>query len=341
MDVKYVDFIVDFSEGQGILLVSEVEKPASQLNFHLFSEESELTNFSVNNVEMKMAGPIIVTDKWIWRSEIGGYGRFTKEMTKAIHENWMETGNLFEANVNHGKGNFGDQAPPTYWLEVWSVEDPEMDKSRLYGFTGDRALKKGDLFGIKKAKNNEEGKKYWKEWIESGKIKGFSPQFDLKSFKTKESEMEKNEQELANFAQETETQVEKSIETQDGNATETETKVETQIEKETESEDSEFIKKEEIDALIKDKVSEALVDLSTRFDALEGKLNEIMMEKNKLAEENAALKEAEAEFSEQIKDLKSTIPGNFNSNTVDMPISKENMSPYQKFREDMKKWRKN
>ena len=51
-------------------------------------------------------------------------------------------------------------------VETWLVEDPEKDKSNLYGYE----LSKGSWFGVYKVNNKE----IWDNYVKTGKVKGFS-----------------------------------------------------------------------------------------------------------------------------------------------------------------------
>ena len=51
-------------------------------------------------------------------------------------------------------------------VETWLVEDPEKDKSSIYGYS----LPKGSWFGIYKVNN----KKVWDAYVKTGLVKGFS-----------------------------------------------------------------------------------------------------------------------------------------------------------------------
>jgi hypothetical protein len=52
-------------------------------------------------------------------------------------------------------------------VETWLIEDPDMDKSRLFGYTD---LTKGSWFGIYKVNNKD----VWDNYVKTGKVKGFS-----------------------------------------------------------------------------------------------------------------------------------------------------------------------
>lgn len=335
METNYFDFIIDYTSGDGVIMVSEVESGAHGLDFCAFSDE--VSNFNKNDEEMKMCGPIMRVDEWMWRKALNGYGKFSKEQIKLAHEHWMMTGKLLNGDVEHGNSNFGKEKPPTYWLEVWTVQDPNNDKANLFGFSADK-LKSGDLFGIKKAEDTDSGKKYWEDYIKTGKIKSFSIQFDPKSFKIKENKMEEFAKDTTDVTVDevktTDSPVDTTVDTKEVIKDETK-----DVPVDAKPDETPYITKEEIDSIVKEKVTESIVDLSTRFDALESKLNDMMMEKQKLAEENSMLQATVEDFSNQVKDLKSNIPGSFNSNKPEIKI--EEMSAYQRFKQENKMWRKN
>ena len=75
----------------------------------------------------------------------------------------MEDKIIDRVNIEHNSGELVDDV---FLAETWLVENPEKDKSVEYGFSPI----KGQWFGIYKVNNDE----VWKNYIKTGKVKGFS-----------------------------------------------------------------------------------------------------------------------------------------------------------------------
>lgn len=124
-----------------------------------FAEEQKL--------KQCLAGPILIPDKLIYRSDktFGEeyYVYFSKETCERIAYKYMRDKNQSNINLEHDPNKTLDDVT---LVESWIVNDPENDKSNLYGYT----LPHGTWFGVVQVKDPASFKKY----VESGATKGFS-----------------------------------------------------------------------------------------------------------------------------------------------------------------------
>ena len=161
--MKLIELIID-EEGdfRGIEAMSHVEYPAIEVDFVHFAAEQKI-ELKTNDEQKIVLGPALIPDKPIFRlSEEGEefYIYFQKSTVKQAMELYMKDLNLHNATIEHENPLEG-----VYTVEAWIVEDPEKDKSALYGYN----LPKGTWMISQKVENED----HWKK-IKDGEIKGFS-----------------------------------------------------------------------------------------------------------------------------------------------------------------------
>jgi hypothetical protein len=130
--------------------------PAGQFDFSKQMEEQKL-----------LAGPLMIADKLIPRIDENGekyYVFFDQDGIKNLSYKMMQNKLVDSVNIEHDQDRKVDDIT---LVETWLIEDPEMDKSRLFGYDN---LTKGSWFGIYKCNND----KIWNEYVKTGKVKGFS-----------------------------------------------------------------------------------------------------------------------------------------------------------------------
>jgi len=88
---------------------------------------------------------------------------FSADTIKAIAYKAMKENKVHNVNIEHDPKQSVDGV---YMTETWLVEDPEKDKSTLYGFSPN----KGDWYGMYKIDNKE----VWNTLVKTGKVKGVS-----------------------------------------------------------------------------------------------------------------------------------------------------------------------
>jgi hypothetical protein len=122
--------------------------------------------FSADTDQQMLIGPLMTPGKMIPRKDENGdayYVYFTEDTIKSIAYKAMEDKIIDRVNIEHDNNN---KVKNAFLVETWIVDNPDTDKSTLYGFQPI----KGQWFGAYKIKD----KTIWDEYIKSGKVKGFS-----------------------------------------------------------------------------------------------------------------------------------------------------------------------
>jgi hypothetical protein len=125
-----------------------------------------LSQMFMDEDEQILVGPAMVPDMEIPRKDKDTgevyFVVFTKETIFKIQEKFMKTQSTHSTNQDHDPSKPAD----TYIFESWIIEDPDLDKSKKYGFT--------DLpVGTWMVKMRVNNKKVW-DRIKKGELKGFS-----------------------------------------------------------------------------------------------------------------------------------------------------------------------
>jgi len=122
--------------------------------------------FAAIEEKQMLIGPAMKPNKLISRVDEEGnpyYVYFTEDAIKRIAYKMMADKVIDKVNIEHDGKKFVDGA---YLVESWIVEDPEKDKSLLYGF---KPIK-GEWFTMYKIENKD----IWEKYVKTGKVKGFS-----------------------------------------------------------------------------------------------------------------------------------------------------------------------
>ena len=121
--------------------------------------------FAVVNEEQQIViGPAMVPSKLILRKDEEGnpfYVFFSKETIRKIAQKFLATNSLHNTDINHDN----NVVTTNTLLESWIVEDPELDKSKKYGFN----LTEGSWMVSYKINDEQTWNK-----IKAGSLKGFS-----------------------------------------------------------------------------------------------------------------------------------------------------------------------
>jgi len=167
-NIKVYDIQVKNDE-LGVYAVSLVEKPAMDELFVTLNEQIKL---SLDNDKQILIGPALVPDKLIYRihpkTKEEFYIKFSAETIQHIALKYFKQGNQLNFNIEHS-----DNVINGVVMESWLVEDPEKDKSALYGFD----VPKGTWM----LSTYVEDKETWEKYVKSGVVKGYSIEgnFDL------------------------------------------------------------------------------------------------------------------------------------------------------------------
>lgn len=317
MEGKTPLFLWDIDENElGVFRISQVLEPAIEVNFIAFSKDESL-NFAKDEEKMRVAGPILIPNKNIWRNELDGYMKFSEKAVENAMITFKKNNNMFSVNVEHSRIE-----SPSFLLQDWIVEDPETDKAfTKFGYK----LERGTWFGIMQITD----KNYWEGFIKTGKVKGFSVEISSDSIiekqifnmnkKTEKLALEAELQdgtkiyfegdlivgteiymdaELTQLAPDGEHIVndEMTIVTKDGKIEEVKMKESEEAPAESEeSLEDEMETPSEIEYASKEEVLALMADMNVRLEKLEAQLNEAS--------------EVEEELRKEIKGLKSEKPG--------------------------------
>ncbi|MHC4647311.1 MAG: XkdF-like putative serine protease domain-containing protein [Planctomycetota bacterium] len=151
---------------QGVNKISLVDFPAIEENYYAFSKiEDEVLRFEEIE-QQKLAGPLLIPDKYILRehpkTKQRFYVVFTREVIAEIVERFNENLNGRNFNQDHSEDVDG-----LFMLENWIIEDPDHDKAK-YKFN--HVLPAGTWYGIVKVKNTD----LWLNRVKTGELRGFS-----------------------------------------------------------------------------------------------------------------------------------------------------------------------
>ena len=159
--MKIIELIISNDE-DGIEAISLVDRPAIESNFITLAKEYEMNLAEVDTEKKILMGPALIPNKMIFRKDgKEKYQVFFSESTvEQASQMYLKNGNQSNATLQHQTKIDGMSL-----VESWIITDPEMDKSKSYGFS----LPKGTWMVSMKADNEE----IWSK-AKSGEIKGFS-----------------------------------------------------------------------------------------------------------------------------------------------------------------------
>jgi len=159
--MKIIELIISNDE-DGIEAISLVDRPAIESNFITLAKEYEMNLAEVDTEKKILMGPALIPNKMIFRKDGDTkYQVFFSENTvEQASQMYLKNGNQSNATLQHQTKVDGMSL-----VESWIITDPEMDKSKSYGFS----LPKGTWMVSMKADNGE----IWAK-AKSGEIKGFS-----------------------------------------------------------------------------------------------------------------------------------------------------------------------
>ncbi len=161
--MKIIELIIDEeAELFGIDAISIVAKPAIESSF-LALNEQKLTLTEADSDKRILIGAALIPDKMIYRhngqDEFHVY--FSKKTIRRAMELFFKFGNQGNTTLEHEHKLNGLNV-----VESWIVDDPQMDKSKLYGLD----VPKGTWMVSVKVDNDA----IWQDWVKSDKVKGFS-----------------------------------------------------------------------------------------------------------------------------------------------------------------------
>ena len=163
---KIVELIIDpDEEALAIDCISLVSAPAIEENMVYMSKaKNNLTLAKIDEDKRELISPALIPNKNIYRydadTDSDYYVYFSKDTVKNCAYSFLRNNNHHKATLEHQ-----DRVSGVLTVESWIIEDPKIDKSRLYGFE----LKKGTWM-VKMSITNDD---LWQK-IRSGELKGLS-----------------------------------------------------------------------------------------------------------------------------------------------------------------------
>lgn len=152
---------------KGLDAISLVDKPAILTNFVKLKEDEPTLKFSIANEEQRIVlGPALIPNIKIFRNgkslglDEDAYVYFTEETIRELAQIYMEELKIHEVTLDHES-----DTTDAKMIELWIIEDPQKDKSAIYGFD----LAKGTMMVAYKILSEQ----LWKK-IKEGKFNGFS-----------------------------------------------------------------------------------------------------------------------------------------------------------------------
>jgi hypothetical protein len=161
MNMQIFELVLN-KETDGVDAISVVDKPAIESDWIALKEHIKIEFTEVDNDKRILMGAALIPNKQIFRKNGKDefYVYFSSETIKQASELFLINGNQNNATLMHDKA-IKDMSV----VESWIIDNPEMDKSKEYGFS----LPKGTWMISMKCNNDE----IWSK-VKAGEIKGFS-----------------------------------------------------------------------------------------------------------------------------------------------------------------------
>jgi len=158
--------IDDDSQELAIDAISLVSAPAIEENMVYMSKaKNNLTLAKVDEEQKRIISPALIPNKQIFRydpnTDSEYYVYFSPDTVRKSSELYLKHNNHHKATHEHNERVSG-----VLTTESWIIEDPKMDKSRLYGY---KNLPKGTWMVSMKINNSD----LWSK-IKDGELKGLS-----------------------------------------------------------------------------------------------------------------------------------------------------------------------
>tara|TARA_Y100001963_G_scaffold16157_1_gene20078 strand:- start:815 stop:1435 length:621 start_codon:yes stop_codon:yes gene_type:complete len=166
-NTKIVELVIDEENNEALTIdaISLVHSPAIEENFVFFGKEkNNLTFAKVDEEKRMLVSPALIPNKQIFRYDPNTdqeyYVYFSPDTVRKSAELYLKHNNHHKATFEHQ-----DRVAGVLTTESWIIEDPKMDKSKLYGYN----LPKGTWMVSMRINNDD----LWGR-IKAGEIKGLS-----------------------------------------------------------------------------------------------------------------------------------------------------------------------
>ena len=179
--------IADDSQELAIDAISLVSSPAIEQDFVCFGKEkNNLTFAKVDEEKRMLVSPALIPNKQIFRynpqTDSEYYVYFSPETVRKASELYLKHNNHHKATHEHNERVSG-----VLTVESWIIEDPKMDKSRLYGYN----LPKGTWMVSMSIQNSD----LWQK-VKNGSLRGLSIEGYFTDKMENMSEREPTDQEI-------------------------------------------------------------------------------------------------------------------------------------------------
>ena len=185
---KIVELVIEENnEMLAIDAISLVSAPAIEENFVYFGKEKHnLTFAKVDEDKRMLVSPALIPNKQIFRydpnTDSEYYVYFSPETVRQASELYLKHNNHHKATHEHNERVSG-----VLTVESWIIEDPKMDKSKVYGYN----LPKGTWM-VKMRVDNDD---LWQK-VKSGELRGLSIEGYFVDKMQKMSERQPTDQEI-------------------------------------------------------------------------------------------------------------------------------------------------
>lgn len=161
--IKTYKAIFNELEAEGVFGISLVNKPAMEGMFVALNKHTELKLKTVNKEQRILIGLVLEPNKPIYRNQGGEEFNivFDEDTIKNLSYHFFKQGHQKNSTIEHV-----DRIEGVTFVESWLVEDPEKDKSSIYGFS----YPKGSWVATMKIDNDD----IWNDFVKTGKVQGFS-----------------------------------------------------------------------------------------------------------------------------------------------------------------------
>ena len=179
--------IEDDNEALAIDAISLVSAPAIEQDLVYFGKEkNNLTFAKVDQEKRMLVSPALIPDKNIYRVNHNTgeefYVYFSKSTVRKASQLYLKHNNHHKATHEHNERVSG-----VLTVESWIIEDPKMDKSKLYGYN----LPKGTWMVSMSIQNDD----LWQK-IKDGELRGLSIEGYFIDKMQKMSETQPTDQEI-------------------------------------------------------------------------------------------------------------------------------------------------
>jgi hypothetical protein len=160
--MKLYELKIEDENVDEVFAISLVESPAMESDFVYFDKE-EVQFAAIDKEEQMLIGAVLIPEKKILR--IDGEGQpyhvfFSKETVKKLAQNYLMKKYTDKATLEHDSKIKG-----VHLVESW-IKESKLDKSNQYNLN----LPVGSWVGLFKITDS----KLWKDYVKTGKVKGFS-----------------------------------------------------------------------------------------------------------------------------------------------------------------------